>query len=253
MILKGCEICEFISWDILGKLIRLSNLDLSYCRKLCGFPESINSKVLKTFYLQGCRNLMTMLWIESTSLVTLYLSSTPIAGMPSSIGYINTISNLILSHCNKSWVSPNAYLNCTSWKPLICVAAKASTSFQIFQYTSWSCLLRVRRWKKFLRHRSRITLVFVKSRFSVAKSRRACQRAYLIWRLSSLSVWAKVVHWWTFQRSQKQTLSWKRLLRTKHHMISVVDWESNKSRHERLSKPRVCGQLVWFSVDTSWP
>ncbi|KAJ9675805.1 hypothetical protein PVL29_024648 [Vitis rotundifolia] len=100
LILDGCSSLLEIHPSI-GKLSKLIVLSLKSCKKLSSFPSIINMEALKILNFSGCSELKKFPDIQGNMehLLELYLASTAIEELPSSIGYLTRLVLLDLKRC----------------------------------------------------------------------------------------------------------------------------------------------------------
>ncbi|PON38679.1 TIR-NBS-LRR-like protein [Parasponia andersonii] len=97
--LEYCTSLLQIPWHSLKNLCNLVDLNLSYCKMLCGPAYRIDGRRLENLNLRGCCNFNTLPRTLTTSLVSLDLSSTAIKCLPSSINSLKNLSELFLDDC----------------------------------------------------------------------------------------------------------------------------------------------------------
>ncbi|XP_034674413.1 disease resistance protein RPV1-like [Vitis riparia] len=100
LILDGCSSLLEVHTSI-GKLSKLILLSLKNCKKLSSFPSIINMEALKILNLSGCSGLKKFPDIQGNMehLLELYLASTAIEELPSSIGHLTGLVLLDLKRC----------------------------------------------------------------------------------------------------------------------------------------------------------
>ena len=100
LILDGCSSLLEVHPSI-GKLNKIIILNLKNCKQLSSFPSIIDMKALEILNLAGCSELKKFPDIQGNMehLLELYLSSTAIEELPSSIGRITGLVLLDLKRC----------------------------------------------------------------------------------------------------------------------------------------------------------
>lgn len=83
----------------LSRAPNLEGINLDYCTSLRQYRIDVPS--LRTLTLKGCSNPNALAMIMTTSLVSLNFSSTAIEYLPSSIGSLNSLSELLLNNCTR--------------------------------------------------------------------------------------------------------------------------------------------------------
>ena len=100
LILDGCSSLLEVHPSI-GKLNKLILLNLKNCKKLICFPSIIDMKALEILNFSGCSGLKKFPNIQGNmeNLLELYLASTAIEELPSSIGHLTGLVLLDLKWC----------------------------------------------------------------------------------------------------------------------------------------------------------
>lgn len=97
--LEHCTSLLEVPSSHLQNVDKLIDVNLSHCTSLCSLPDTIVARALKVLKLSGCSRLTSIPQIIGTSMESLYLDSTSIKEVPSSIGSHSHLSLLSVENC----------------------------------------------------------------------------------------------------------------------------------------------------------
>ncbi|KAL5540929.1 hypothetical protein UlMin_044905 [Ulmus minor] len=97
--LEHCTSLLQVPSNHLQNVDKLVDLNFSHCSCLSSLPDTIVARALKVLNLSGCSHLSSIPEILGTSMERLYLDSTSIKELPSSIGAHKHLSLLSLENC----------------------------------------------------------------------------------------------------------------------------------------------------------